>query len=91
MTKADLIDAIYKETGIAKTEVTQVVESMISNMRNAMIEKNSIYIRGFGTFGIKHRAAKTGRNITKGTTIQIEARDIPSFKPSKSLLEEMNN
>jgi len=90
MTKAELVDKVYSETGIAKHEVVEVVEAMIRNMRQSMINRDAIYIRGFGTFGIKHRKAKTGRNITKGTTIQIEARDIPAFKPSRSLLDEMN-
>jgi len=90
MTKADIIDQIYEKTGLPKKDVAVVVESVFAAMRGSMIKREPIYLRGFGTFGIKHRAAKTGRNISKGTTIQIEARDMPIFKPSKQLLSEMH-
>jgi DNA-binding protein HU-beta len=48
-----------------------------------------VYLRGFGSFIIKHRAAKTARNILKNTTITIDAHDLPSFKPAKSFIEQM--
>jgi DNA-binding protein HU-beta len=51
--------------------------------------RENVYLRGFGTFIIKHRAQKTARNISKNTTMVIDAHDIPSFKPAKSFIEKM--
>ena len=52
--------------------------------------QRNVYLRGFGSFIIKHRAAKTARNISKNITITIDAHDLPSFKPSKSFVAQMN-
>jgi DNA-binding protein HU-beta len=52
-------------------------------------ERENVYLRGFGTFTVKHRAKKTARNISKNTTMVIDAHDIPAFKPAKSFIEKM--
>jgi DNA-binding protein HU-beta len=52
-------------------------------------EKDNVYLRGFGTFVVKRRAQKTARNISKNTTLVIEAHDYPAFKPAKSFIEKM--
>ena len=60
-------------------------------VKNSMLKnKENVYLRGFGSFIIKHRAAKTARNISKNVTITIDAHDLPSFKPSKSFVAQMN-
>lgn len=84
MTKADIINQISDQSGIAKKDVTIVVEAFMEEVRNSVINNESVYLRGFGTFGRKHRAQKTARNISKNTTLVIDAHDIPSFKPSKA-------
>ena len=92
MTKADIINEIAMATGVQKRDVTVVVESFIETIKNSLLEKKeNVYLRGFGSFVIKHRAAKTARNILKNTTMTIEAHDLPSFKPSKSFIEQMKN
>ena len=92
MTKADIINEIAMATGVQKRDVTVVVESFMETIKNSLLEKKeNIYLRGFGSFVIKHRAAKTARNILKNTTMTIEAHDLPSFKPSKSFIEQMKN
>ena len=92
MTKADIINEIAKATGVQKRDVTVVVESFMETIKNSLLEKKeNVYLRGFGSFVIKHRAAKTARNILKNTTMTIEAHDLPSFKPSKSFIEQMKN
>lgn len=92
MTKADIINEITEQTGLQKKEVTVVVESFMANVKNAMLEKKeNVYLRGFGSFIIKHRAAKTARDIGKNTTITIGAHDIPAFKPAKAFIDEMRN
>ncbi len=88
MTKADIINEVSMNTGIPKKEVSTVVEAFMDEVKKCLIEKkDSVFMRGFGSFNIKHRAAKTARNISKNTTITIPAHDLPSFKPSKSFIE----
>ena len=90
MTKADIINEIAMTTGVQKRDVAVVVESFMETIKNSLLEKKeNLYLRGFGSFVIKHRAAKTARNILKNTTMMIEAHDLPSFKPSKSFVEQM--
>ena len=90
MTKADIINEIAMTTGVQKRDVAVVVESFMETIKNSLLEKKeNVYLRGFGSFVIKHRAAKTARNILKNTTMMIEAHDVPSFKPSKSFVEQM--
>uniref|UniRef100_A0AB33JF26 HU family DNA-binding protein n=5 Tax=unclassified Prevotella TaxID=2638335 RepID=A0AB33JF26_9BACT len=92
MTKADIINEIVIQTGIAKKDVSTVVESFMSTIKNSLLDnKENVYLRGFGSFVIKHRAAKTARNILKNTTITIDAHDLPSFKPAKSFIEKMKS
>ena len=90
MTKADIINEVSMNTGIPKKEVSTVVEAFMDEVKKCLIEKkDSVFMRGFGSFNIKHRAAKTARNISKNTTITIPAHDLPCFKPAKSFVEEM--
>ena len=90
MTKADIINEIAMTTGVQKRDVAVVVESFMETIKNSLLEKKeNVYLRGFGSFVIKHRAAKTARNILKNTTMMREAHDLPSFKPSKSFVEQM--
>ena len=90
MTKADIINEIAMTTGVQKRDVAVVVESFMETIKNSLLEKKeNVNLRGFGSFVIKHRAAKTARNILKNTTMMIEAHDLPSFKPSKSFVEQM--
>ncbi|MBQ6064736.1 MAG: integration host factor subunit beta [Prevotella sp.] len=90
MTKADIINQISTTTGLQKKDVSVVVESFMETIKNSLLEKkDNVYLRGFGSFIVKHRAAKTARNIQQNTTIVIEAHDLPSFKPAKSFVEKM--
>ncbi|WP_276816425.1 HU family DNA-binding protein [Segatella maculosa] len=90
MTKADIINEIVSTTGIPKKDVGVVVESFMETIKKSLLEeRENVYLRGFGSFVIKHRAAKTARNILKNTTIMVEAHDLPSFKPSKAFVEQM--
>ena len=62
---------------------------MASVKDSLLTKRENVYLRGFGSFIIKHRAAKTARNILKNTTMTIDAHDLPSFKPAKSFIDEM--
>ena len=90
MTKADIINGIASSTGISKKDVSAVVESFMDAIKDSLLaKKENVYLRGFGSFIVKHRAEKTARNISKNTTITIPAHDFPSFKPAKTFIEDM--
>ncbi len=90
MTKADIINNIVEETGLAKKDVATTIEAFMEEVRNSLSErKEDVFLRGFGSFIVKHRAQKTARNISKNTTIVIEAHDFPAFKPAKSFIAKM--
>lgn len=82
MTKADIVTKIAKSTGLEKAEVLAVVDGFISTVKDSVAAGEPVYLRGFGSFIVKHRADKTARNITKKETIVIPAHDVPAFKPS---------
>ena len=83
MTKAEIVNEIAKETGIQKETVSTVVEAFMESVKNSLAKGNAVYLRGFGSFIIKHRAEKAARNISKNTTMTIPAHNIPAFKPAK--------
>ena len=83
MTKADIVARISEAKGVEKAEVQATVEAFMEEVKKALESGNNVYLRGFGSFIIKRRAEKTGRNISKNTTIKIPAHNIPAFKPSK--------
>ena len=89
MTKADIINNIAAQTGLPKKDVSVAVEAFMEELRQSLINKENVYLRGFGSFIVKHRAQKTARNISKNTTIVIEAHDMPAFKPAQSFVEKM--
>ena len=89
MTKQDIVNEIAKKTGIEKITVLKTVEAFTEATKKSLISGNDVFLRGFGTFLIQHRAKKTARNITKNTTIIIEPHNIPKFKPSKEFLNKV--
>lgn len=91
MTKADIVNEIANSTGIEKNDVLRTVEAFMSSIKGAMAKGDNVYLRGFGSFVVKERAEKTGRNISKNTTIIIPAHNIPSFKPAKLFVDEVKN
>ncbi len=91
MTKAEIVTDISNKTGIEKVAVQAVVESFMETVKETMINGENVYLRGFGSFIIKERAEKTGRNISKNTTIIIPAHNIPAFKPAKTFVNQVKN
>ena len=83
MTKAEIVNEVAKATGIEKVTVQPVVEAFMESVKGSVINGEPVYLRGFGSFIIKHRAQKAARNITKKTTMTIPAHNIPAFKPAK--------
>ena len=89
MTKADIVTKISNKTGIEKIAVQTTVEEFMKSVRKSLEDGENVYLRGFGSFVVKKRAQKTGRNISKNTTIIIPEHFIPSFKPAKSFVEKV--
>tara|TARA_B100001057_G_scaffold409483_1_gene424179 strand:+ start:295 stop:585 length:291 start_codon:yes stop_codon:yes gene_type:complete len=87
MTKADIVAKIAEKTGLEKVDVQTTVEAFMTEVKTALEVGDNVYLRGFGSFIIKQRAEKTGRNISKNTTIIIPAHNIPSFKPAKVFVD----
>ena len=90
MTNADIINKMIESTGLPKKDEATIGYAVMYEIRVSMAEeRENVYLRGFGTFTVKHRAKKTARNISKNTTMVIDAHDIPAFKPAKSFIEKM--
>jgi len=90
MTKSEIVNEVAKTTGLEKTQVLAVIEEFTNVVKGSLVAGNPVYLRGFGSFIIKHRAQKAARNITRKTTITIPAHDIPAFKPAKSFVSAVN-
>ena len=87
MTKAEIVANISDKSGIEKADVLRVVEDLMKEVKASLESGTNVYLRGFGSFTVKTRAEKTGRNISKNTTIKIPAHNIPAFKPAKIFVE----
>ena len=91
MRKSDLINKIAEKTGIPKVDVLVTLEAMFKEVKSSLIEGEHIYIRGFGSFITKKRAAKIGRNIKRNIAVEIPEHFIPAFKPSKEFVNEVKS
>lgn len=83
MTKAEIVNEVAKATGVEKVAVQAVVESFMESVKDSLAKGEAVYLRGFGSFIVKHRAEKAARNIKEKTTIVIPEHNIPAFKPAK--------
>ncbi|MCP9752571.1 integration host factor subunit beta [Ferruginibacter sp. HRS2-29] len=91
MRKADLISKISDKTGIPKVDVLVTLETMFKEVKSTLSNGENLYIRGFGSFIIKKRAAKIGRNIKKNIAVSIPEHFIPAFKPAKEFVQEIKS
>jgi Bacterial nucleoid DNA-binding protein len=91
MTKAEIVAEIAQKTGLEKVNIQATVETFMDVLKGSLANGDNVYLRGFGSFIIKKRAEKTGRNISKNTTVIIPAHNIPAFKPSKVFMNEIKN
>ena len=85
MNKSDLIDSIAGSTGLTKADAGRALDAATDSITSALQQGQSVSLVGFGTFSVKHRAARQGRNPRTGETIQIKASNNPSFKAGKAL------
>jgi len=89
MKKADLINQISERTGVPKVDVLVSIESFFTNVKEALADGENVYIRGFGSFINKKRAAKVGLYIKQNTSVFIPEHYIPAFKPAKEFTDEV--
>lgn len=87
MRKADMVARIADKTGIPKVDVLVALESFFKEVKSSLSESEAVYVRGFGSFIVKKRAAKIGRNIKKNVAVNIPEHFIPVFKPSKEFVQ----
>jgi DNA-binding protein HU-beta len=91
MRKADVVTSIAEKTGIPKVDILVTLETFFKEVKSSLIEGEPIYVRGFGSFILKKRAAKVGRNIKKGVSVHIPEHFIPAFKPAKEFMIAVKN
>lgn len=89
MTKAEIVNEISGKTGVEKNTVQNVVEAFMKSVRTSMANGENVYLRGFGSFIVKKRAQKTGRIISRNTTVIIPEHFIPAFKPAKTFADKV--
>ena len=90
MNKSELIDAIAASADISKADAGRALDATLEAVTGALKKGDSVSLVGFGTFAIKERAARTGRNPQTGQPIEISAAKVPSFKAGKALKDAVN-
>ena len=90
MNKSELIDAIADSADISQSSAANALDAVVGSIQGALANGDSVSLVGFGTFSVKHRAARTGRNPQTGAEIQISASNVPSFKAGKALKDAVN-
>ena len=90
MNKSELIDAIAASADISKAAAGRALDAMTESVTTALKGGDQVTLIGFGTFSVKDRAARTGRNPQTGAEIQIKAAKVPSFKAGKALKDSVN-
>jgi len=88
--KAELVDAIADSADLSKASASRALDSVISSITDALKEGDQVSLVGFGTFTVKDRAARTGRNPQTGQPIEIAAAKVPGFKAGKALKDAVN-
>ncbi|HSR63225.1 MAG TPA: HU family DNA-binding protein [Gammaproteobacteria bacterium] len=90
MNKAELIDAIAESADLSKASAARALDSALDTITKALKKGDSVTLVGFGTFSVRKRAARTGRNPRTGETIKIKASKVPGFKSGKALKDALN-
>jgi integration host factor subunit alpha len=91
MTKADLVEIIFEKVGLSKKEAQDIVEIIFDTIKQAFVEGESVKIPGFGTFNVRKKAARRGRNPQTGEELVISPRRVLTFKSSNQLKDSIEN
>ena len=90
MTKADLVEEVVRVTNVSKKHAEIIVNTVFSSITDALRGEDKIELRGFGSFRIRQRGSRTGRNPKTGARVDVPSKSIPYFKPGKELRELLN-
>ena len=90
MTKQEIVDVVSNATGLTKVETEAIMNGIMSTIIDSLANNKRVELRGFGTFGIKHRMPKKARNPGTGEPIYLPERYVPTFKPSKLMRSRVN-
>ena len=91
MNKTELIAAVADKSGLSKKDAAAAVESVIAAVSDSLVKGEKVQLVGFGTFEVKERAARTGKNPQTGAAVEIPASKAPAFKAGKALKDAVNN
>ena len=89
MTKLEIVNSISDKIGVERVDVQAVVEAFMHEVKSSLSNGEDVFLRGFGSFIVKQRAQKTGRDISKNTTIKIPAHSVPAFKPARVFVDDV--
>ena len=90
MNKAELIDAVAASANLSKADAGRAIDAVVDAVAKSLKRGQQVAVVGFGTFSVKHRNARQGRNPRTGETIQIAASNVPGFKAGKALRDAVN-
>ena len=90
MNKSELVDAMTENSGLSKADSARALDAFIQSISGALKNNDQVTIVGFGTYLVRQRAARVGRNPQTGAEIQIKAANVPAFKPGKALKDAVN-
>ncbi len=90
MNKSELIDAVADTAGLSKADASRALDAMVSAVTDSLKAGDQVSIVGFGSFLVRQRSARTGRNPQTGAEIKIAAANVPAFKPGKALKDAVN-
>ena len=91
MNKTELIDATAAAADLSKADAGRALDAVVETVTDTLKKGDQVSLVGFGTFAVKHRAAREGRNPQTGATIQIKASNVPGFKAGKALKDAVNS
>ncbi len=90
MNKAELVNAVASAANLSKADAGRAVDAVTGSIASSLSNGEQVAVVGFGTFSVKHRAARAGRNPRTGEAIQIQASNVPGFKAGKALKDAVN-
>ncbi len=91
LTRMDLSEAVFREVGLSRNESSDLVESILKNLSDALVKGDTVKISSFGTFSVRSKTARVGRNPKTGEEVPITPRRVLSFRPSHLMKDRVNS
>ena len=90
LTRMDLAEAVFREVGLSRHESAQLVESVLGHVSDALVRGEQVKISSFGTFSVRDKNERIGRNPKTGESVRLDGKFVPHFKPGKELRDRVN-